>query len=199
MTDKLWLPEGHHWGLVISKEPASTRSGTLDTSAGPKLCWHTAEMHGAEAVARVLRQKGDEVHFVIGPSAGDSQVIQMLPLNAVGRGLEHPPGTPETNAANAIQVEIADYAKDAHTWPHHYYRDLAALACLITHRVRIPRHAPHPFGLHATRFTGDGWIKASGHVGHEHAPNQPSGHWDPGALDWAQLSGQMVLVEKHYT
>jgi hypothetical protein len=195
--DKLWLPEGHHWGLIIEHQEAPI-TGRLDRSAGPKLCWHTAEMHGADATAKVLRAKGDEVHFVIAPSAGDSKVIQQLPLDSIGRGLEHPSGTPITNAANAIQVEIADFAKDAHSWPHYYYRDLAALACLVQHRVPIPRKAPHHFGLHATRFTANGWIHAEGHVGHEHAPNQPSGHWDPGALNWPLLAGYMLLVEHQY-
>jgi hypothetical protein len=125
-------------------------------------------------------------------------VIQMLGIGRVGKGLEHPHGTPETNAAGCVQIEIVDKAANAPNWNEYFYRDLAALAVLIEHRFKVPRKAPRAFTIPAKRFTPSAFIAAKGHVGHCHAASQPLGHWDPGKLSPTKLFRAMAEVDRRY-
>jgi hypothetical protein len=60
---------------------------------------------------------------------------------------------------------------------------LANLALLIEHRVDIPRKAPRSFP--GTRYTGSGFVRAQGHIGHCHVPGNT--HTDPGRFASARL------------
>jgi len=131
----LWLPEGRHWGLNI--EHRELPNAGEFTGGGHKLVWHTTEGGGIDNMWRVLRDKNAAPHFCIDPGGGDAPVYQCIPLNRAARALEHPAGTPETNRANAIQVEIIGFAKDAKDWGHVIYRDLGALAALIDLKDQI--------------------------------------------------------------
>jgi hypothetical protein len=192
-----WLTRGHlsSWDLHVEHDRSDTTGAGSFTGGGWKLVWHTTEssMSAVDQMVSSLHDSNAEPHFVIGDEPGRRHftVVQLLPLTVAGRTLEHPRGTPETNRANCVQVEICGRATDAHVWDDRVYRSLAALACLIEHRVAIPRKAPRAFtatrSRAAARYTGSGFVRARGHVGHEHAANQPSGHWDPGRFRAATL------------
>lgn len=202
---RAWLPRGHlsSWDLHVEHDRSDTAGAGSFTGGGWKLVWHTTEssMSAVDQMVDSLHASNAEPHFVIGDERGRAHftVVQLLPLHVAGRTLEHPRGTPETNRANCIQVEICGRAKDAHAWDDRVYRSLAALACLIEHRVAIPRKAPRPFTAtpshRAQRYTGPGFVRARGHVGHEHAANQPSGHWDPGRFRAAKLIRFMRQID----
>jgi hypothetical protein len=94
-------------------------------------------------------------HVVIGWRKGFKYpvAIQCIPFDRAGRALQHPSG-PETNRANAIQIEICGRAAESHTWDANWYKALANLALLIEHRVDIPQKAPRSFPGTGTRATG---------------------------------------------
>jgi hypothetical protein len=191
--DKNWLPEGHHWGLKI--EHRRLPDAGVFTGGGHKLIWHTTEGAGIDSMWRVLRDKNAAPHFIIDPGGGDAPVYQCIPLNRAGRALEHPSGTPPTNTANCIQVEIVDYAKNAADWGHVIYRDLGALAALIDHRFDI-RRGYRPFTVPAKKVTPAGFVRATGHMGHSHVPN--NSHWDPGKMNGSALMRAIADAEKRY-
>jgi hypothetical protein len=191
--DRNWLPEGHHWGLKIEHRPLPDAGPFV--GGGHKLIWHTAEMNGVDATWRVLRDKNATPHFVIDPGGGDAEVYQCVALNMAARALEHPAGTSETNRANCIQVEICDCAKNAGDWGHVIYRDLGALAALIDHRFDI-RRGYRPFTVPAKKLTSGGFVRATGHMGHGHVPNND--HWDPGKMSGSQLMRAIADAEARY-
>lgn len=191
--DRNWLPEGRHWGLRI--EHRRLNDAGPFTGGGHKLIWHTTEGAGMDAMWRVLRDKDAAPHFLIDPGGGYAPVYQCIPLNMAARALEHPAGTPETNRANCIQVEIVDFAKNAKDWGHVIYRDLGALAALIDHRFNI-RRGYRPFTVPAKKVTPAGFVRATGHMGHSHVPN--NSHWDPGRMNGAELMRAIADAEAHY-
>lgn len=193
-----WLPEGLHWGLQIEHRPRPDAG--FFTSGGWKAIWHTTEGAGADSMYRVLVNKAAEPHVIIEPRQGPSKVIQCIPFNRTSKALEHPPGTPQTNHAFCVQFEICDFAARAPKWEDWFYRDLAALAVLTEHRCPIPRRNYHTFKGkgEAKRLTPNGFIRAAGHLGHQHVPSQPAGHWDPGAMSWRKLNAAMKDVDSHY-
>jgi hypothetical protein len=188
-----WLPTGHHWGLHIVRHDLSHLTGPLIPTAGDKLIWHTTEGSFASAASK-FQTGADIPHVLISPSTG--AVIQYLPFDCFSKALEHPSGTPETNRAGCRQVEIAGSAAAAATWPTDYYRRLGALAVLIEHRTGIRRANYHTFKIGARRLTPVGFLRAKGHLGHEHVPN--NSHWDPGAFRFASLVAGMKWAEKQY-
>lgn len=195
--DKLWLPTGRHWGLVIEHRPLEN-AGSFEKGAGDRMVWHTTEGPGIDSMYRVLRNKRAAPHFLIDPTAGDSRVIQMIALNQAGRALENDSGDfHPTNRAgkHTIQTEIVDYARNAPLWDEYFYRDLAALAVLVEHRVAIPRHAA-PFQT-PERMTDTEFEKFRGHCGHVHVPD--NSHWDPGKLNWPRLLAAMDDVDDRYS
>lgn len=181
--DKAWLPDGYHNGLHIEHRP--TGRGGQYTGGGWKVIWHTTQGRGLRAMSDVLVNKRAEPHFLIGELPGREAltVVQFIPLTKASRALEHPAGTADTNNAHAVQVEIAGFAEDAAKWDEHFLRGLANLTELIEHRVPVPRKVPRRFSDTPNRYTGTGFVKAKGHMGHQHVANQPSGHWDPGKFN----------------
>jgi hypothetical protein len=191
--DNTRLPSGEHWGLSISVETVPTGAYAPAT---PKLVWHTTEGTGFDAMVRVLTEKAAQPHVVIDPHSG--RVRQMILLDQYARALEHPAGTPETNRAHCVQVEICGFAKDSATWPAVYYEHLGALAVLLEHRQDVARVSNYPFSTTPHRIAPASFASAQGHLGHEHVPSQPAGHWDPGRLNVDKLFDCMRDAEKRY-
>lgn len=184
--DKLWLPTGVHYDLHIDHHPVQIQSGFVP--AHWKAVLHTTEGPTFQGGSDALVNENAEPHLLFGRMPdGSHRVRQFIPFNQSARALEHPPGTGETNRARAIQVEIAGYAKDSHDWPDSFYDALARMFLLVEHRVPIPRKVPRTFSDTPNRYTPVGWLGVSGYVGHQHAPSQTQGHWDPGAFRGRKL------------
>lgn len=176
--NELWLPEGAHWDLNIEHHRLED-SGEF-TGGGWKMVPHTVEAPRDSIVAMlgVLAGKRAAPHFLYGYT-GTSRfpfVYQMIPLNRAGRALQHTFG-PETNRANCIQIEICGRAADSGRWSANYYKGLANLCRMIERRVKIPHRVPISFKT-PHRATPNGWVKASGYLGHCHCPGNT--HTDPG-------------------
>lgn len=188
-----WLPEGKHWGLNISRFPRPDAGSFLPGSA-PKMVLHTTEGTDFVAMRNVLVSKRAEPHFLI--SADARHVVQFIALNRTSKALEHPPGTPETNHAHCIQIEICGFAKDSQNWTAAKMNGIAALCCLIEHRVNIERHA-HVSFQNPRRIAAGRFADHRGYLGHVHVPN--NSHWDPGKFRISELFERMAEQEaKHH-
>lgn len=155
--------------------------------------WHTTESPwvSVDSMFNVLRDKNAAAHFVIGGRAGTRHpvAIQMLPLNEAARTLRHPSG-PETNRANCVQVEICGRAAESGDWPRDRYKALANLVRLVNrvqpNSLEVPRTLARRFS-NMNRFTGEQFVNARGHCGHQHAPGND--HVDPGS----EFRGQLLM------
>jgi hypothetical protein len=175
--DSLWLPEGAHWDLNIEHHPLQGGTGPM-TGGGKKLVLHTTESprEWIDGAIKQFTAGSGTPHLSIGWRKGFRfpVVAQFLPFDQFAKTLEHPAGTPETNRANAVQVEICGRAAESASWDDNWYRALANLFTLTRRRVG---------------YTGDGWVRASGIVGHCHAANNH--HTDPGRIKAGKLLGYM--------
>lgn len=176
-ADSLWLPRGDHWDLRI--EHKQLPDAGAFTGGGWKLVWHitVSPWETVDSMWRVLRDKDAAPHFVIGGRKGVQHpvVIQCIPLDRAGRALAHPSG-PETNRANAVQVEICATPETVKAFTDWTYKALGNLAELVAHRVDIPCKAPRAF-TNTQRFTPSGFVRVKGHCGHMHVPGND--HVDP--------------------
>jgi N-acetylmuramoyl-L-alanine amidase len=141
-------------------------------AGGRKIVWHTTEGFGLPGY------DGSAPHFTIDPDTG--KLWQHMPITACAMALQHPSGTPETNRAGCIQVELIGFARDTPNWSDQKYEHVAKLARWIEKHCGVPRKAPRAFGPQnvPSRFGATEFVGAAGHVGHEHVPNNT--HWDPG-------------------
>jgi hypothetical protein len=156
------------------------RTAGLHAGGGRKIVWHTTEGHSASGAIAEYRAHGGWPTFTFEYLVnGRSRVYQHMPISQAARALRHPSG-PETNRANAVQVEIVGFARDAPTWPHDKYRAIARLARWIEHAWDVPRRTTVRFGTPAHRMSGMEFFRYAGHCGHEHVPHND--HYDPGAL-----------------
>lgn len=188
MTDQLWLPTGAHWDLNIEHKEGGN-AGPF-AGGGHKFVWHTTESsrESVDAMVGVVSAKKAEPHFVIGWRNGWKYpvVVQMVPLNRSARTMRHPSG-PETNRANAIQVEICGRASESGDWDKNWYRALSNLALLVDHRFNIPVRWPKS----TSRMGGQQFFAYEGHCGHMHAPGND--HVDPGTgFRWKTLHYYLV-------
>lgn len=136
----------------------------------PKLVWHTTEGFG------LPRYNGSAPHFTFNPESG--QLWQHVPVTLAAKALLHPTGTPHTNFAHAIQVELIGFAARTQEWTTAAYARIASLARWIETNTSVPRKTTVLFGVPAHRIGGSEFVSYSGHIGHEHVPNNT--HWDPG-------------------
>jgi hypothetical protein len=86
------------------------------TGGGHKLVWHTTEGSSIEGAESAYRAAGVCPHFTIALVNGHRVLHQHLPLDVAASALKHDSG-PQTNRANAIQVEIVGFASSPVTGP----------------------------------------------------------------------------------
>lgn len=105
--DKAWLPTGAHHDLNFERHLGHS-IGPM-TGGGWKGVIHitVSPWIAVDSMISVLKAKGAEPQLVIGGRAGFNFPVlaQMLALTDAGKALRHPSG-PETNRANAVQMEI---------------------------------------------------------------------------------------------
>lgn len=195
--NRLWLPRGAHWDLNIKWSPQRTL-GEFTMRAGNKMILHTTESQrdSATSITRFLDGIGATAHFVFGydPDTRFPVVYQCAPLNHAVLTLVHPAGTPETNRARCVQIEICGRAQDSHKWSDNYYRGLANLIAIVRRHFDVPLRARAKFKVPANRLSGPSFVTATGFLGHGHVPNNE--HWDPGALNIGKLLHLIKLAEQ---
>jgi hypothetical protein len=181
---------GEKFDLKIERSIASD-AGDF-TGGGWKMVWHTteSEIDSVDAIVKVLHNNGGAPHFVLGKKNGRWTAVQMIPLNQSAKTLRHPAGTPETNRANAIQVELCGRAANTQDWSLDHMQAIANLTRLINLERKESGHRMVPWEIGRSfanddRFSGAEWREVEGHVGHKHAPYNT--HWDPGRFQGALL------------
>lgn len=183
MTD-LWMPG-------VTRKPATQDGGSM-TPGAPRAVWHTTENDPASttasSIANYLNGVGYQVHLVWNPVRGE--IVQMIPADRAGRGLEHPAGTPETNRKGSvcIQIEVVGRAAQPFTdGPLKRLDEVTAWLRSLGIPDAWPAGRPLPadkaYGPNPTRSAG-AW-QLGGHFAHSQVPNNH--HADPGAIDITRL------------
>lgn len=160
---------------------------------GKKIVWHTTEGSTAEGAIGAYRTHRGWPHFTLEFRNGRERLFQHLPLSRAARALEHPPGTPHTNLANAIQVELVGFARETPDWSAGHYAAVASLARWIEKNFDVPRSCNVTFVPvgQRRRLGGQAFFDYRGHCGHQHAANQSQqDHTDPGRLRIDLILGQ---------
>lgn len=118
------------------------------------------------------------------------RIVQMLPLTVGAYTAQNPDGGIDTNRAHLIQIEVCEYAANAPTWsaPGHPWctaigRWLADLNDALDGALDLTTELE--FGSEWVGFPGgpQAYLAYRGVLGHQHIPEQPAKHWDPGPID----------------
>jgi hypothetical protein len=191
---------------------ADRRSQWFSTRSSPLLrsnrlvCMHTTEMGvpGEPWPAYTYRGQvgGSAPHWTVKPDRERRRLMwrQHWRADEPARALEHPTGTPETNNAGVLQIELGGTSVAGD--PGYYWADPDDWA--VDELARFDLWALDEWGIpltdegrpwHAlsrnradyivqaggsTRLSWAEWQRARGYVGHQHVPG--NSHVDPGAL-----------------
>lgn len=166
--------------------PATSPGGSFNGSPW-KLVIHSTEGSSIDGAVGAYRSHGGWPHFTVDPAR--KRKTQHYELNVSSRALAHPAGTPETNRAGAINVEVVGFAAQVHAWSQDWLTWLALevfapIRAVCPFALAAPLFVRYPdsYGTGAAqRFTRSEWATYSGIVGHQHCPDND--HGDPGALD----------------
>lgn len=141
-------------------------------------------------------------HFTIDLETGERR--QHIPLTVAARALSHPSGTPETNRAGVIQIEVIGTCDPPHRgdpgWlylPDMTEGQAAHLSHLIrdiTDDQRIPwtcgvtfNPYPESYGDHSGRLSRSAFASYTGILGHQSVPDND--HGDPGNINIGLIMG----------
>lgn len=166
----LWHPRAIR--TPIAGVPDLTFAG-----GGKKLVWHTTEGSSADGAIATYRQTHSVPHFTIEVKGLKRTLHQHLPLNRAATALQHT-FKPETNRANAIQVEIVGRAAASGGWSRATYFYLYWLARWINKHYGVPMSADGVSFHKPQRMTAPAFVKYAGQCGHCHVPGND--HVDPG-------------------
>jgi hypothetical protein len=166
---------------------ADRAGGTYDGSPW-RLVLHSTEGGSVDGAVDAYRSHGGWPTFTVDPVSG--RRVQHYDTDTAARALAHPSGTPATNNANAVQVEIVGYAE--RSMPYLTDSQLDWLGGQVVAPIRhaapfaltAPRFVPYPdsYGAYAPqRFPWPQWSSFGGVCGHEHVPGND--HGDPGAIN----------------
>jgi hypothetical protein len=155
-----------------------------------KVCLHTTETGPAPGLLQAWRNNpGSGMPHFLGVTP--DRIVQLLPLTVGAYTLQNPPGGVDTNRSHVIQIEICEYARNAREWSapgHPWHRALAKWLVDVDRALGgvLDFDTVLPFGDRWVGFPGD-YISFGGVFGHQHAPEQPDRHWDPGPIHINEL------------
>lgn len=164
--------------------------GSFIGDGPPILVLHTTETMNVPGYGGWKSPTASVPHFT---TFGD-QLIQHLPINVAARALRNVRGGVETNRRGrvTVQVEMVGYARDPKTFspPVRSLVDWLVREVGLDPTTHVLFDGGAAYGLAGTvRMSPGGWLRASGIVGHQHAPENL--HYDPGKLDLSTLIGEM--------
>lgn len=167
--------------VVQGKDAGSFKGG------GHKICLHTTEGSSAAGAIGAYRANNSWPHFTF--DYPNRRYIQHLELNVAARSLYNDMTDGfEVGRANVIQIEEVGFSRNSP------FRSNDELAFTAEGLRRIREHFDFPlqypvFSGTRVAFSDKAWVDYSGIVGHQHAPDNKSGHWDPGALNVGAIVG----------
>lgn len=167
---------------------AKNNGGTYQTGVPWRFVVHTTEvvpssLSGAVAMAN---RHPNPPHLWAWPE--QDWVGETVPLNRSAFALLHPAGTPHTNKARALQVEVIGHAAETASKPEWYWEwlGLRVLRPIIDAGYPIDLNQVAPttgndgYGTNGrVRMTWSEWADFPGVCGHANVPG--NSHWDPGA------------------
>lgn len=183
------------WLSGFERKPMKA-GGTYDSTATPKLGWHTWEGTSWSSAESAFTRYPPHIGVMPpypGKTAGKRQYV---PLDRCAYAF----AGSENDDEYIIQVEVAGFAADTYKWSDEVCRWLGEeVVRPIAEATGVPPIIV-PAGFHDTRtyrarnpanylastrselrMTADQLRRFSGHVGHQHMP-PPDSHWDPGNL-----------------
>jgi hypothetical protein len=177
--------------------------------AGTKRKWvgHTTEGYSSNPEGAAARHPWPPHCWVTLPSHpyAPRQKLQIIDFDRSAYALAHPAGTPETNRAGAIQVEVEGFARETHLWSKN---DLNWLADEVVGPM-CQAAGVDPSHYLATAGAGDGispplaskasplrvpggwggYYQLGGLSCHQHANDND--HWDQGKIDLAYIAARL--------
>ena len=181
-----WLPTAEHISC--------TKGGGSYDGSPYRFCFHTTEGDPGSVDGCRSMAQSHESPPQLWYHPGLDWFAQGLPLNKAAYALAHPSGTPNTNNAGAIQIELFGFAADTPGWPGDWVDRLGSrvLAAVLSAGWPIdpnnvaPTAGNEGYGTSgAVRFDDGTWAGFNGVCGHANVPSND--HWDPGALDLGRV------------
>lgn len=177
-----WMP-----GANVMKAPVD--GGTME--GGPKkVVWHTVEAPytvKASDMAAYMNRVGYSVHLCWNPVTGE--IVQMIPANKAGRGLENRSGGVQTNRGGSVVIQIEVVGKASTPFTDTACKNLDKIMdWLRSWGIPDVWPAGNPGGSSSygpnNQRTASNWSN-SGHFGHSQVPE--NSHWDPGKIDTKKI------------
>lgn len=169
---KVWMP-----GVRILRR---ADAGTFITGK-PKGVLHTTQGDGD--ATSTLDKNGDHPHFQV---ERNGRITQYIAINRAAKALKHT-GSPETNRAHAIQIEVVGFAEHPH-WPAAQVKAVRRVMRFIEANGGVKRSCTVKFVAGTTNhMSASHWLEYNGWCGHQHVPEND--HEDPGAIDIHELLG----------
>lgn len=163
-----------------AKRVSYDSAGPLLKDVPAKLVWHTTEGVGLPLY------RGTAPHITFNVKTGE--IYQHIPLGQTAKALQHT-RSPETNRANALQVELMAFSDAAaarraghpelavENFTDADYARIARLARWIEKHAGVKRQCSVKFEARSHPLSDAAWIRYAGHLGHQHVPQNT--HWDP--------------------
>jgi len=186
----------------------SKTGGTVVAKVTPKWVGHTTEGYSSNPEASAARHPWPPHCWVTLPSHPykPRQKFQMIDADRSAYALAHPAGTPETNKAGGIQVEVEGFARETHLWSKNDLNWLADevvgpmcdavgadpatfLATAGAHDGISPPLASKASPLRVPGGWG-GYYQLGGLSCHQHVNDND--HWDQGDIDLAYISERLT-------
>lgn len=168
---------------------ASVDGGAME--GGPKkVVWHTVEASysvSAASMANYLNGARNSVHLCWNPVTGE--IVQMIPANRAGRGLENRSGGVQTNRGGSVVIQIEVVAQAKNPFTDTVCKNLDKIMdWLRSWGIPDVWPAGNPggsemYGPNPQRTTSN-WSK-SGHFTHSQVPE--NSHWDAGRINTQKI------------
>lgn len=125
------------------------------------------------------------------------RIVQTLPLLGGAYTAQNPAGGIDTNRAHIVQIEVCNWAINPgalidprnpglgtrEDWREEWYDALGQwLADLVNFGLELDLETELVFGDHWQGLDPNVYLRSSVVMGHQHIPEQPDRHWDPGEL-----------------
>jgi hypothetical protein len=147
MTRAVWCP-------FATQDVLRSGAGAF-VNATAKIVHHTTEGSSYAGARAAYEQTGALPHFTDSFENGAYRVWQHLPIDQAATALKHPSGTPETNRANAVQIEHVGFAGRAHDFSDGYLLGIATLCRWVESERGVPRSAFEADGSPSNVFFGN--------------------------------------------
>lgn len=155
--------------------------GPANWQGRPRVVQHTTE-GSFESAFEKLRLIDTPTYLAGRDKTGKVRCVQFLDLGRTAGALEHPDGTGPTNSLCVAQIELVGFSQKT-TW----LPDPGVLDMLAHLYAELAKQTALPLKHIAAKRNRTMFESTAGVYGHADVPDQPAGHWDPGALDYVTL------------